>query len=80
MFQCFDARVPDFEVNDKIGGSLDEVFRLRVDKSESTGADTGRGRELLEKAAREGNALPKVARLGRERKAIVLAAAGQSRD
>ena len=50
-------------------------------------ADTGRCRELFEKAAREGIELPDVARgylmlrgahLGPERKAIVLAAAGQS--
>ena len=49
--------------------------------------DTGRCRELFEKAAREGIELPDVARgylmlrgarLGPERKAIVLAAAGQS--
>ena len=52
-----------------------------------TAAYTGRCRELFEKAAREGIELPDVARgylmlrgarLGPERKAIVLAAAGQS--
>ena len=58
-----------------------------VDKGERTAAYTGRCRELFEKAAREGIKLPDVARgylmlrgapLGLERKAIVLAAAGQS--
>ena len=73
--------------HDKIGESLDDVFRLSVDKGERTAAYTGRCRELFEKAAREGIELPDVARgylmlrgarLGPERKAIVLAAAGQS--
>ena len=54
---------------------------------ERTAVYTGRCRELFEKAAREGIELPDVARgylmlrgarLGPERKAIVLAAAGQS--
>ena len=67
--------------------SLDDVFRLKVDKGERAAAYTGRCRELFEKAAREGIELPDVARgylmlrgarLGPERKAIVLAAAGQS--
>ena len=66
--------------------SLNNLFRLRVDKGERTAAFTGRGRELFEIAAREGIELPDVARgypmmrgagLGPERKAIVLAAAGR---
>ena len=74
-------------LHDKIGESLDNVFCLRVDKGERTAAYTGRCRELFEKAAREGIELPDVARgflmlrgarLGLERKAIVLAAAGKS--
>ena len=78
---------PDMETHYKIGESLDEVFRLRVDKGERTAAYTGRCRELFGKAAREGIELPDMARgclmlrgsrLGLERKAIVLAAAGQS--
>ena len=56
-------------------------------RGERTAAYTGRCRELFEKAAREGIELPDVARgylmlrgarLGPERKAVVLAAAGQS--
>ena len=87
LFSCLDERFPDLETHDKIGESLDDVFRLRVDKGELTAAYTGRCRELFEKAAREGIELPDVApgcimlrgaRLGPERKAIVLAAAGQS--
>ena len=75
------------ETHDKIWESLDNVSRLRVGKGERTAAYTGRCRELFEKAAREGIGLPDVARgylmlrgarLGPERKAIVLAAAGQS--
>ena len=59
---------------------------MRVDKGERTAAYTGRCRELFERAAREGIELPDVARgylmlrgarLGPERKAIVLASAGQ---
>ena len=66
---------------------MDNVFRLRVDKGERTAAYTSRCRELFEKAAREGIELPDVARaylmlrgarLRPERKAVVLAAAGQS--
>ena len=80
LFSCF-------ETHDKIGGSLDDVFRLKVNKGECTAAYTGRCRELFEKAAREGIELPDVARgylmlrgarLGPELKAIVLAVAGQS--
>ena len=87
LFSCLDERFPDLETHDKIGESLDDVFRLKIDKGERTAAYTGRCRELFEKAAREGIELPDVARghlmlrgalLGPERKAIVLAAAGQS--
>ena len=87
LFSCLDERFPDLETHDKIGESLDNVFRLRVDKGERTAAHTGRCRELFEKAGREGIELPDVARgylslrgarLGPERKGIVLAAAGQS--
>ena len=87
LFSCLDERFPDLETHDKIGESLDDFFRLKVDKGERTAAYTGRCRELFEKAAREGIELPDVARgylilrgarLGPERKAIVLAAAGQS--
>ena len=69
VFQCLDARFPDLEAHEK------------------TAAYTGRGREIFEKAAREGIAYPEVARrylmlrgarLEPERKAIVVAAAGQS--
>ena len=87
LFSCLDERFPDLEPHDKIGESLDNVFRMRVNKGECTAAYTGRCRELFEKAVREGIELPDVARgymmlrgarLGPERKAIVLAAAGQS--
>ena len=78
LFSCLDERFPDLETHDKIGESLDNVFRLSVDEGERTAAYTGRCPELFEKAAREGTELPDVARLGPERKAIVLAAAGQS--
>ena len=86
---CFNVWTPVFlilEVHDKIGESLDEVFRLRVEKGERTAACTGRGRELLDKTARGSIELPELARgylmlrrarLGPQRKAIVLAA-GQS--
>ena len=53
LFSCLDERFPDLETHDKIGESLDNVFRLRVDKGERTAAYTGRCRELFEKAARE---------------------------
>ena len=78
LFSCL-------ETHDKIGESLDDVFRqTRVNVLQTF---SGRCRELFEKAAREGIELPDVARgylmlrgarLGPERKAIVLAAAGQS--
>ena len=61
LFSCLDDRFPDLETHDKIGESLDNVFRLRVDKGERTAAYTGRCRELFEKAAREGIELPAVA-------------------
>ena len=87
LLSCLDERFPDLETNDKICESLDDAFRLKVDKGGRTAASTGRCRELFEKAARAGIELPDVARgylmlcgarLGPERKAIVLAAAGQS--
>ena len=87
LFSCLDEGFPDLETHDKIGESLDDVVSLKVDKVERTVAYTGRCRELFDKAAREGIELPDVARgylmlrgarLGPERKAIVLAAAGQS--
>ena len=87
LFSCLDERFPDLETHVKIGESLDDVFRLKVDKGERTAAYTGRCREPFEKAAREGIELSDVARgylmlrgarLGPERKALVLAAAGQS--
>ena len=77
LFSCLGGRFPDLETPDKIGESLDDVFRLKVDKGERTAAYTGRCRELFEKAAREGIELPDVprgylmlrgARLGPERK------------
>ena len=87
LSSCLDERFPEIETHDQIGESLDNVFRLRVDKGERAAAYTGRCRELFEKAAREGIELPDVARgylmlrgarLGPERKALVLAAAEQS--
>ena len=51
-------RFPDLETHDKVGESLDDVFRLKVDKGERTAAYTGRCRELFETAAREGIELP----------------------
>ena len=71
----------------RLGSHWITFFRLRVDKGDRTAAYTGRCRELFEKGAREGIELPDVARgylmlrgarLGPERKALVLAAAGQS--
>ena len=46
LFSCLDDRFPDLETHDKIGESLDDVFRLKVDKGERTAAYTGRCREL----------------------------------
>ena len=54
LFSCLDERFPDLETHDKIGESLDDVFRLKVDKGERTAAYTGRCRELFEMAAGEG--------------------------
>ena len=36
LFSCLDERFPDLETHDKIVVSLDNVFRLRVDKGERT--------------------------------------------
>ena len=38
LFSYPDERFPDLETHDKIGKSLDNVFRLRVDKGERTAA------------------------------------------
>ena len=87
LLSCLDERFPDLETNDKICESLDDAFRLKVDKGGRTAASTGRCRELFEKAARAGIELPDVARgylmlrgarLGPERKVVVPVAAGQS--
>ena len=48
VIQCPDSQFPDIEEHDRIGETLDDVFRER------TAAYTGRGREPFEKAAREG--------------------------
>ena len=42
LFSCLDERFPDLETHDKIGESLDNIFRVRVDKGERTAAYTGR--------------------------------------
>ena len=66
---------------------LDTVIRLRGGKVERTAAHTGRGRELIRKqldkelscqTLLEATRCSGRVRLGPERKAIVLAAAGQS--
>ena len=62
LFSCLDERFPDLETHDKVGESLDDVFRLKVGKGERSAACTGRCRELFEEAAREGIELPDVAR------------------
>ena len=36
LFSCLDERFPDLETHYKIGESLDDVFRLKVDKGERT--------------------------------------------
>ena len=48
LFSCLDERFLDLETHDKIGESLDDVFRLKVDKGERTAAYTGSCRELFE--------------------------------
>ena len=48
LFSCLDERFSDLETHDKIGESLDNVFRLKVDKGERTAAYTGRCREHFE--------------------------------
>ena len=51
LFWCLDERFPDLETHEQSGESLDDVFRLKVDKGERTAAYTDRCRELFEKAA-----------------------------
>ena len=46
LFSCLDERFPDLETHDKICESLDDVFRLEVDKGERTAAYTDLCREL----------------------------------
>ena len=61
LFSCLYEPFPDLERHDRIGESLDDVFRLKDDKGERTAAYTGRCRELFEKATRQGIELPDVA-------------------
>jgi hypothetical protein len=83
IFVALDERFPDREASDRIGDSLESVFGLVIEKGETTQAYTGRARTLFASARKEGVDLPPVARgflllrgarLGPERRAIVLAA------
>ena len=80
------SRYPEKEEADRIGESLEAAFGLRIEKMEATVAFTGRAKTIFARAEKEGVNLPSVARgflllkgarLGPERRAVVLAASGK---
>jgi hypothetical protein len=83
LFTVLDERFPDKEASDRIGEALESVFGLSIERNETSQSYTGRARTLFGTARKEGVDLPPVAqgflllrgaRLGSERRAIVLAA------
>ncbi|CAK0846977.1 unnamed protein product [Prorocentrum cordatum] len=83
IFQALEERFPDKEASDRIGDGLESVFGLAIERGETSSACTGRARTIFAKARMEGVELPSVAqgflllkgaRLGIERRAVVLAA------
>ncbi len=83
IFTALDERFPDREASDRVGDALESVFGSVIERGESSQAFTGRARTLFATAQKEGVDLPPVARgfllprgarFGPERRAIVLAA------
>lgn len=87
VFTALNDRFPEQETSDRIGEMLDDVFGIRIQKTERTADYTGRVRGALARADREGISLPNIAkgylllrgaRLSADRKAVVLAASRRS--
>eukprot|EP00435_Cladocopium_sp_Y103_P009550 s3832_g2.t1 len=87
IFDTLDERFPEEASHDRIGEVLDNVFDLRVERGEATAVFTGKVRSAFHAAEAEGIKFPDVAkgyrlmrfaRLGPEKRAIVLAASRQS--
>eukprot|EP00435_Cladocopium_sp_Y103_P051560 s1160_g16.t1 len=87
IFDTLDERFPEEASHDRIGEVLDNVFDLKVERGEATAVFTGKVRTAFSAAEAEGVKFPDVAkgyllmrfaRLGPEKRAIVLAASRQS--
>ncbi|CAK0790522.1 unnamed protein product [Prorocentrum cordatum] len=83
LFAVLDARYPEREAADRVGDALESVFGLKIEKAELTSAYVGRAQTIFMKAKKEGVEIPDVAqgflllrgaRLGGDRRAVVLAA------
>ncbi|CAK0820029.1 unnamed protein product, partial [Prorocentrum cordatum] len=83
LFAVLDARYPEREAADRAGDALESVFGLKIEKAELTSAYVGRAQTILMRAKKEGVEIPDVAqgflllrgaRLGGDRRAVVLAA------
>ena len=61
MLECLDSQFLDVEDLDRTSATLDDVLRVSVEKGQGTAANTGRGRELFERAAPEEMEMPHVA-------------------
>lgn len=87
IYEVLDNRFPEEASHDRIGEVLDNIFDLRVERGETTAVFTGKVKSAFNAAEAEGVKFPDVARgyllmrfakIGPEKKAIVLAAARQS--
>eukprot|EP00435_Cladocopium_sp_Y103_P050503 s1907_g15.t1 len=87
IYEVLDNRFPEEASHDRIGEVLDNIFDLRVERGETTAVFTGKVKSAFHAAEAEGIKFPDVARgyllmrfakLGPEKRAIVLAAARQS--
>eukprot|EP00435_Cladocopium_sp_Y103_P015753 s1700_g3.t2 len=87
VYEVLDDRFPEEASHDRIGEVLDNIFDLKVERGETTAVFTGKVKSAFSAAEAEGVKFPDVARgyllmrfakLGADKKAVVLAAARQS--
>eukprot|EP00435_Cladocopium_sp_Y103_P008507 s2377_g2.t1 len=87
VYDVLDDRFPEEASHDRIGEVLDNIFDLKVERGETTAVFTGKVKSAFSAAEAEGVKFPDVAkgyllmrfaRLGPDKRAIVLAAARQS--
>ena len=87
VYDILDDRFPEEASHDRIGEVLDNIFDLKVERGETTAVFTGKVKSAFSAAEAEGVTFPDVAKgyllmrfakLGPEKRAVVLAASRQS--